>query len=55
MPSFQIANRISVVSSGIHYGLQQKPQITNQMSDQISSNTAVTPVNFGCHRLRRTN
>lgn len=53
MSSFQTVNRISIVSSGIHCGLKEKPQITNQVSNQVSRNTHVTSVNFGCHKLRR--
>lgn len=46
MSPFQIANRICIVSLGTHYSSKENCQITNQMSNQISSNIYMTPINF---------
>lgn len=54
MSPFQIANRICIVSLGTHYSSKENCQITNQMSNQISRNTYLTPINFCCPRFRTT-
>lgn len=41
-----IASRISIISPGIQQGLDEKPQITNQMSNQINRHIYVIPIHF---------